>query len=99
MTNVACVLRSGGPYDASYVARLRDGVERHLPSARFVCLSDVEVPCERIPLATSWPRNWAKIELFTPGLWDGPVLFIDLDTDVVGDRAKPGARQRPRQIR
>lgn len=82
---VACVLRAGGPYDASYVERLRDGVARHLPGSDFVCLSDVDVPCERIPLRTDWPRNFAKIELFTPGLFDGSVLFLDLDTDVVGD--------------
>lgn len=82
---VACVLRSGGPYDASYVERLERGVAEHLTGHEFVCLSDVPVPCTRIPLRTDWPRNWAKIELFTPGLFDGPVMFIDLDTDVVGD--------------
>lgn len=83
---VACVLRSGGPYDASYVARLRVGVANHLSIPhRFVCLSDVPVPCERIPLETEWPANFAKLELFRPGLFDGSVLFLDLDTDVIGD--------------
>jgi hypothetical protein len=51
---------------------------------RFVCLSDVEVPCERIPLATRWPGWWAKLELFTPGHFAGRVLYLDLDTVVVG---------------
>lgn len=83
MLTVACVLKSGGIYDATWVARLRDGVKRHLPLGhRFVCLSDVDVPCERIPLECDWPGWWAKIELFK---LDGPVLYFDLDTAIVGD--------------
>jgi hypothetical protein len=30
------------------------------------------------------PRWWSKIELFRPGIFDGPVLYLDLDTIVVG---------------
>lgn len=83
MLTVACVLKSGGIYDASWVARLQAGVARHLPLAhRFVCLSDVDVPCERIALAHVWPGWWSKIELFK---LLGPVLFFDLDTAIVGD--------------
>lgn len=83
MLTVACVLKSGGIYDATWVSRLRDGVARHLPLPhRFVCLSDVEVPCEREPLRFNWPGWWAKIELFR---LEGPVLFFDLDTAIVGD--------------
>jgi hypothetical protein len=83
---VACVLRSGGIYDASWVARLQAGVARHLTLAhRFVCLSDVPVPCERIELAEDWPGWWAKIELFRPGLLDGRTLYFDLDTIIVGN--------------
>jgi hypothetical protein len=29
-----------------------------------------------------WRGWWSKIELFRPGLFDGPVLFLDLDTFV-----------------
>lgn len=80
---VACVLRSGGIYDASWVARLRAGVARHLPiEHRFVCLSDVDVPCERVPLEHGWPGWWSKIEVLR---LPGPVLFFDLDTAIVGD--------------
>ncbi|MCP1832830.1 hypothetical protein [Bradyrhizobium sp. USDA 4545] len=83
MLTVACVLKSGGIYDATWVARLRDGVTRHLAQPhRFVCLSDVEVPCERIPLEHDWPGWWSKLELFK---LRGPVLFFDLDTAIVGD--------------
>lgn len=81
---VACVLRSGGIYDAIWVARLRAGVARHLPiKHRFICLSDVpDLPCERIPLKHDWPAWWAKLELFR---LPGPVLIFDLDTAIVGD--------------
>jgi hypothetical protein len=79
---VACVLKSGGDYDAEYVERLRDGVAANLSGHRFVCLSDVPVPCERIPLRHNFPGWWAKLELF---YLDGPVLFFDLDTVIAGD--------------
>jgi hypothetical protein len=48
---------------------------------RFVCLTDVtDVTCERIALTTDWPGFYAKLELFRPGLFHGPVLYFDLDT-------------------
>lgn len=91
---VACVLRASATYTPEYVHRLRDGVLKHT-ACRFVCLSDVDVDCERIPLVTNWPGWLAKIELFRPGLFGGPVVYLDLDTVVRGDvsflaRPKPG---------
>lgn len=89
MLTVACVLRSGGIYNATWVDALRRGVEKHLRTPHFfVCLTDMEVDCEKIPLVTEWGRWWAKLELFRPGLFDGPVLYFDLDTVIVGDLAK-----------
>lgn len=83
--NVVCVLRSGGDFDAEYVERLRDGVAKHLPLPhRFLCLSNVPVPCERIPLEHDWPNWWSKMEMFRPDI-DGDFLFFDLDTVIVGD--------------
>lgn len=83
MITVACVLKSGGIYDASWVEKLKSGVGQHLKMPhRFVCLADVDVPCERIPLRHDWAGWWSKIELFK--IMD-PVLFFDLDTLIVGD--------------
>lgn len=80
---VACVLRSGGDFDAEYVERLRDGVARHLSLPhRFVCLTDVEVPCERLELRYGWPGWWSKLELFEQ--LTGRTLYFDLDTVIVG---------------
>lgn len=81
---VLCVLKSGGDYDADYVRKLRDGVARHLSIPhRFVCLSDVPVPCERIALKHGWKGWWSKIEVFRPDVITGPTLYLDLDTIVV----------------
>ena len=81
---VATVLRSGGEYSTDHVERLRDMVEAHNDEVRFVCLSDVDVPCERIALLHNWKGWWSKIELFRPGLFKGHVIYLDLDTDVLG---------------
>lgn len=88
---VACVRRSGGIYDRiDYVGPLARAVARHLPVPhRFVCLTDAPereiAGVENIPLVNGWPRFWSKIELFRPGLFDGPVLYLDLDTVICGD--------------
>lgn len=88
MLTVICVLKSGGIYDAKWVRKLRDGVARKLKGPhRFACLSDVDVPCERIPLIHDWPGWWSKIELFRPGVVSGPTLYLDLDNVPVGDLA------------
>lgn len=85
MINVVCVLRQGGKvgYDASWVEKLKNSVDRNLTlEHRFICLSDVDVPCERISLISNGSGFWAKLELFRPGLFSDPVLYIDLDTVV-----------------
>jgi len=76
-----CVLRSGGIYDASHVARLQETVEPQVD--RFVCLTDMEVDCDCIPMITDWPSWWAKLELFHH--FSGQTLYLDLDNIVVGD--------------
>lgn len=83
---VACVLRSGGVYDAEWVAKLQRGVARHLSVPhRFVCLSDVPLPAtiERIPLRHDWPGWWSKLELFAEP-FEGTTLYFDLDSVIVG---------------
>lgn len=83
---IACVLRSGGIYDERWVDRLRAGVERHITRPyRFVCLTDLEPDCETIALERAWQGWWSKIELFRPGLFEGQVIYLDLDVIVVGD--------------
>lgn len=74
---VACV--NHGNYlgqGQRYVDTLRAMVSRHLQRKHdFVCLEDVGK-------YSGW---WAKIELFRPGRFSGRVLYLDLDSVVVGD--------------
>lgn len=79
---VACVLKSGGPYTPEYVDRLKQGVDKNLSGHEFVCLSDIEVPCKRIPLVNNYSGWWSKIELLRI---TGSVLYFDLDTVITGD--------------
>lgn len=90
---VACVWVQGNvPYGVEYVTRLKAMVAKHLPVAhQFVCLTDRpwELPAdvESIPIPSvgtmfGW---WAKIQLFSPSRFDGRVLYLDLDTLIVGD--------------
>jgi hypothetical protein len=82
MLTVACVLKSGGEYTQDHVRHLRDGVARHLAlEHRFVCLTDTPMSdVHSILLQHDWPGWWSKIELWRPGLFDGPVIYLDLDT-------------------
>lgn len=89
---VVCVLWIGQfedrRYSPAWVTRLRDQVAQWLPEPhRFVCLSNVDVPgVETIPLRTTWPGWWAKLEIFDPRNYLGDrVLYLDLDVFVTGD--------------
>lgn len=79
-----CVLKSGKRYGATHVQKLKQAVERHcsLPFT-FHCLSDCEVPCDRIPLVHEWPTFWSKVELFRAGVTDPDALNVYLDLDVL----------------
>lgn len=96
---VACVLRSGGDYSPEWVYALRRGLRAHMPGRyrsplsdpepdtwTFVCLTDMAIHAPwRRPLLYHWPGWWSKLELFRPGLFETRVLYMDLDTLVVGD--------------
>ncbi|RYD67538.1 MAG: hypothetical protein EOP83_02610 [Verrucomicrobiaceae bacterium] len=100
MITIACVYKAnnttsfggqhkgiGANYDVTWVQKLARGVEKHIQEPhQFICLSDVEVPgVETFPLFHDWPGWWSKLELFRPGLFDGPVLYFDLDVMLTGD--------------
>lgn len=89
MTTVACVLRSGGLYTPEWVWALKRGLARHVTEPHeFRVLSDLDCfGLHGLKLHYPWARWWAKLELFRPGLFSGPVVYLDLDTLVVGDIA------------
>jgi hypothetical protein len=78
---VASVLRSGGDFEPKHVYALQKMCAQYLPPHKFVCLSDVDLNCETIPLLHDWVGWWAKMELFRlPS-----ALYFDLDTVLTGD--------------
>lgn len=86
---VACV-KQGAKYPPEYVLVLRDMVARRLRAAhRFVCLTDdragLDEGIEPVALNPALRGWWAKIELFRPGVFEGRVLYLDLDVCVVGN--------------
>lgn len=95
MLTVACVwVRGNVPYTAEYVDRLATMARKALGPVRVVCLTDqpAKVPegvepftISPIPGLAGW---WAKLHLFNRhnGL-TGRVLYLDLDTLIVGDLA------------
>lgn len=102
MITVACVLRSGGIYDAKWVRALYRGVRAHWPSdgpfLDFVCLTDTPIGqygIREVPLVGAWPGWWSKLELFRPDVFNGPVLYMDLDIVPVGPLAEIVAYRAP----
>lgn len=78
MTTIVCVMKTGGEYNRTHVQNLKDMVGNH----PFVCLSDDPSVPGYQPLNDNLPGWWSKIEAFAI---PGPVLFLDLDTIVLGN--------------
>lgn len=91
---VACVLttlntgrRNGGRcYGPEWLWAIKRRLKDHVSGEyEFRYLSDTAQGPWRIPLKYDWPGWWAKMELFRPGVFEGLVLYVDLDTLIVGD--------------
>lgn len=101
MLNVACVLRSGGSYTPSDVEKLHAMVTRHLKYGEFYCLTDMVLEVGKIEdvrpikLEHAYPGWWSKMELFRPTVFpEGDrILFLDLDTIILGNLEAIAARQ------
>jgi hypothetical protein len=95
---IVCVLKTGGIYRPDHVRELRAQCTNWAPGEAFGCLTDTLIPgVLSRALAHGWPGWWSKIELFRPGLFpDGmPILYLDLDSVVVGSLAPILARREP----
>jgi len=82
MTRIVTVLRSGGDFNVGHVEALRAECEAYAPGAEFICLSDQKSVPGYQPLENGWPGWWSKIEAFKI---PGPVVYMDLDTVIVGN--------------
>lgn len=78
------MLRSGGEYKPEHVRALHSQLLKYADE-EVILLSDMDVPgIERIPLKHNWPGWWSKLELFRQDIY-GDLLYIDLDTVIVGE--------------
>jgi hypothetical protein len=78
------VLKAGGEYRALHVHALKAQILKRLPDARFVCLTDMDVPgVECIALKHGWAGWWSKMELLRPDI-EGRIFYLDLDTIITG---------------
>jgi hypothetical protein len=93
MITFACVLKSFGHdhtkrYCPEWVDKLYRGIKRNYRAKfDFVCLTDYDLHASyrMVPLETDSTGYWSKIELFRPGLFDTPVLYLDLDVIICRD--------------
>ena len=88
---IVTVFKKNPGWEEEYVYRLKQGIERHLSIPfRFVCISDVELECDTLPLEINNEINrwalWYKMQCWKPefGL-TGRTMFIDLDTLIIDD--------------
>lgn len=71
-------------YDKEYVNKLYRAIKRNYQGKiNFYCLSNAIVDVDTIQLKNDWPGWWSKIELFRKNLFDGPVLYLDLDVIIL----------------
>ena len=92
---IACVLVRGHvDFRPIYVERLRSMVARYVDRPfRFVCLTDQPksmphgVEGIEIPSPGRLKGWWSKVNLWRPGLFEGRVLYLDLDVLLVSPLA------------
>lgn len=92
------VLRSGGIYGPGWVYALKRGLNRWMPPGYdWRVLTDNPEPFAAwgVRLQHDWPGWFSKLELFRPGLFEGPVVYLDLDTLPVGDLSEIAAYAGP----
>jgi hypothetical protein len=59
-------------------------LQQYAPLDEHICLTDVGVPGVKcVALQYNWPKWFAKMEMFRPDITDN-ILFMDLDTVIVG---------------
>lgn len=84
---IVSVYKPGKGFSSDYVTRLRDGVAKFCQAPyKFVCLTNSDIKgVESIPMVANRDGYWNKLEVFRKGLFDGPVVYLDLDTIIVSD--------------
>lgn len=80
MITVACCYKYGDGFTPEYVDKLQENVEQHLNTDyEFV----VVTPSRNLPPKAK--GFWIKLELFKKDRFNGPIVYLDLDTIIVGE--------------
>ncbi len=87
ITEIVCVLKSGGDYSKEYVDNIYEAVKRDTTKPfNFACLTDLHFTDSRYrirKLIKDCPGWWAKIELFREPSMSS--IYFDLDTIITGN--------------
>lgn len=77
---IVCALHHGGDFTFEHVERLEAQIARYTPAGSydFICVDDTD----KSNPETAWSGWWCKIRVMRQ---TGPVLYMDLDTAIVGD--------------
>jgi hypothetical protein len=78
---VITVLRSGPEWKPEFVYNFKKGLDKNLTRPfDFVCLSDINLNVDTVPLLDIGYGYWSKLQLFRPELnFTGPCLYFDLE--------------------
>lgn len=75
-----CVLKPSKEYGVQHVQWLA----RQVPD--ITCISNIDVPgVQTIKVRHEWPGWWCKMSMFNPDLIGEDLLYLDLDTVVLGN--------------
>jgi hypothetical protein len=91
MTTFACVYTPGEKFYGGYVNKLYANLRLNgmTEDDQFICLSDADDVLENVyhvqKLIHGFPGWWSKLELFRPGIFEGRVIYFDLDTLILKD--------------
>ena len=86
MITICTVLRSQKYYNSSWVDKMKRSLEKHMTMPfNFLPLSDGVHDFNHHTFKGNLQGYWNKIELFRPGVYTGPTLFIDADNLIIGD--------------
>jgi hypothetical protein len=83
---IVTVLKSGPNWKPEYVYNFKKGLDRFLSIPfDFICISDLNLNVNTLPLSDLGSGFWSKMHLFRPDFnLTGPCLYFDLDTIIKG---------------
>jgi hypothetical protein len=84
---------SGGEFTPGHVQALARQCAQFAPGHEFICITNHNIPgVATLPRThPEWEGWWVEMEMFNPAI-KGPILYLDIDTVIVGDMSHILAR-------